>query len=120
MGSGSKPKASAQPKTIFPSGNVGEGVSTGAGGDTSGVTMVDQELEFNLNHLNPDLLRRTAKGDSIRIEAATLPLQVMTSAGRLGDVPERYTARVKQNKLLSGSVIRIKLDPASVRVVLTH
>ena len=120
MGSGSKPKASAQPRKIFPNGNVREGISTGTGGVTSGGAMTDQELEFNLNHLNPDLLEKTANGDSIRIESATSPFQVMTSAGRLGDVPERYEAKIKQSNLLSGSVVRIKLDPASVRVVLRH
>lgn len=120
MGSGSKPKASAQPKMIFLSGNVGEGISTGTGGCTSGGTMTDQELEFDLNHLNPDLLGKTAKGDSIRIGSATSPLQVMTNDGRLGDVPERYAARVKQSNLSGGSVVRIKIDPASVRVVLRY
>ncbi len=120
MGSGSKPKASAQPKKIFPSGNVGEGISMVTGGATSGGTMTNQEFEFDLNHLNSDLLGKTFKGDSIRIESATSPFQVMTSAGRLGDVPERYEARVRQSNLLSGSVVRIKLDPASVRVVLRY
>lgn len=118
MGSGTKPKASAQPKTVFPSGGTGVGASGGVGATISGGSSAVRELELNLMHLNLDLLENTAEGDSIRVESGTLPLQVMTKNGRLGDIPERYEVRIKQNSLLSGSVIRIKVSPASVRIVL--
>lgn len=120
MGSGTKPKASAQPKTVFPSGGTGAGASGGVGATISGGSSAARELELNLIHLNLDLLEKTAEGEGIQIELEASPLQVMTKNGRLGDVPERYEARIKQNNLLSGSVIRIRVSPASVRVALRN
>ena len=120
MGSGSRPKASAQPRTVLQSGVTDMKVAEGIGGAAPG-TAGEEELQVNLINLNPGLIRITKKGESVQVvQTGTSPLQVLTSGGRLGDIPEHSEAKIKQGGLFRGVVVALTTDPDMARIALRN
>ena len=109
---------SNRPSSHVPTSNRSERLPhlKGNGSNGGGSASTEDTLTFALVNVEPGVLALTSEGDGVVASKAPIGWQVVTSVGRLGDVPPRYERAVARLPSKSGIVVRIDGPRVTVRL----
>ncbi|HEX6749280.1 MAG TPA: hypothetical protein VF092_18425 [Longimicrobium sp.] len=119
MGKGRKDKDQGQPKTVQVDGErksriISDGSGDGNGGNGGGSP--DAGLSVALVRIDASVHGRCSVDQPVRVVVTNAGLEVHATAGRLGDIPPAYRARVSDRGYNSGRITALDTNPLKARV----
>lgn len=107
-------RRSPSPETSDGSGGQSDS-RDGNGGSGGGER---RPLSVHLVRIAADVHSRSRPGEAVRVEEHGINLTVLTSNGRIGDIPPGHVRRVRDRQFLSGTISELRTNPAGVTVSL--
>lgn len=115
-----KDKQSAQPEHLMLSGEMSAGLSGSSASEVSSAPTV-RDYEINVIRLLPDVLEKANLGDKVTIDSSQSPFSVFIDHEKVGEIPQRNEAIIKNNQLFQGIIVDLKKNgPYALRIRLTR
>ena len=115
MGSG-KSKPGGLPPRARPSGETSSSAGAAANVGSGDSAPKQQELTVSLVRIDPAVHANTSVGTSITVQSGGGGFQVMTAAGRLGNIPPRHDDTLRGEGFRTGIVSSLETNPLTAQV----